>query len=162
MFSECLAISPPYVSNNMGSFPGGFLITKLSKLAPCSCGDALLLGRSLSGCRSAHDVIGGADQPWRRSGSWCLQDYRKNRNFSTFIAILPLHINAAYCHLIEVINSGEESIQILHLLLLLLLNYYLNYYYYYLLQVQIPHCKNILLQAKVLHWKHYSSKSMQA
>lgn len=48
MFSKRFTSRRPYVSNNMALFPGGFLITKLSKLAPCSRGDALLLGGSLS------------------------------------------------------------------------------------------------------------------
>lgn len=50
----------PHVGNNTDLFPGGFLITKLSKVAPCSCGDALLLGRSLSAGARTVLLMGGA------------------------------------------------------------------------------------------------------
>lgn len=46
-FPKGVTVRRPHASNNTDLFPGGFLTAKLSKLTPCSRGDALLLGGSL-------------------------------------------------------------------------------------------------------------------
>lgn len=86
MFSKCLTIRYPCVCNNTDYFPGGFLITKLSKLALCISGDALLLGRSLSAGASKN--ISGRPNCDVGSSSCCLENGRK-------IGILEFHCNSS-------------------------------------------------------------------